>query len=72
MARARQSRKQSSRLSEQVAKTVRERKDRAEDHYTRGVEKLAEQLYGQTWYHMINAVALDPDHTKAQDRRNWP
>jgi len=65
-----------------VAERVASRKARAEDHYARGLEVLAMQLsrqvspavterfHAQALYHMKNAVALDPDHEMAQDRRD--
>lgn len=55
---------------ERVAKIVKARQDRAEDHYTRGVAALGEQLYPETWYEMVNAVALDPDLVKAALKRD--
>jgi len=55
---------------ESVAKTVKSRQERAEDHYTRGVAALGEQLYPETWYEMVNAVTLDPKMVKATQKRD--
>lgn len=55
---------------EKVAKTVKKMQARAEDHYVQGVSALGEQLYGMTWYHMVNAVAMDPSHSKAKKSRD--
>jgi tetratricopeptide (TPR) repeat protein len=55
---------------EGVAKTVDKRKARAEDHYIQGVAALGEQLFETTWYHMVNAVSLDPEIGKARRVRD--
>ncbi len=55
---------------ELVAKELNRRRQRAETHYTQGVRALGEKLWGQTWYHMVNAVEIDPEHEKARVRRD--
>ncbi len=53
-----------------VAARVRAHEQRAESHYVEGVKAIGEQLWGRSWYHMINAVELDPTHDKAKVRRD--
>ena len=53
-----------------VGEVVETRHARAAAHYYEGVQALGEQLWPQTWYHMVNAVEMDPAHEKARDRRD--
>jgi len=54
-----------------VAETVKSRDARAQDHYIKGVAALGEQLYGTTWYHMVNAIEFNPDLDKAVSQRDF-
>ncbi len=55
---------------EAVIKQVQAREARADDQYIRGVAALGERLYGVTWYHMINAIELNPEHEQARSKRD--
>jgi tetratricopeptide (TPR) repeat protein len=53
-----------------VGEILSKRRERAQEHYLDGVQALGEQLWPQSWYHMVNAVQMDPAHEKAKERRD--
>ncbi|MEM7199569.1 MAG: hypothetical protein AAF628_04845 [Planctomycetota bacterium] len=53
-----------------IDQEVTRRVSRAQTHYIDGVRAHGEQLWGQAYYHMVNAVDKDPKHDRARERRD--
>lgn len=54
---------------QRVADAWEKRRAKASDRYIAGVRALAEQLFGQTEYHMLIALEADPTHENAESSR---